>query len=71
VTLQCDVADAEVWVDGRYFREVAELTRAFRLTAGVHRIEVRHSNYHSMYYELDVVAGERKTLSVALAKRLR
>jgi hypothetical protein len=70
VTLQCDVPDAEVWVDGRYFREVAELSRAFRLRAGVHRIEVRHQNYHSMYYELAVKAGTQKVLRVELAERL-
>ncbi|MCP4444694.1 MAG: hypothetical protein GY811_05015 [Myxococcales bacterium] len=70
VALRCDVPDAEVWVDGRYFREVAELKRAFRLRAGEHRIEVRHHDYHSMYYELSVQAGTRHTLRVELAKRL-
>tara|TARA_R110002096_G_scaffold77896_7_gene183289 strand:- start:22578 stop:22913 length:336 start_codon:yes stop_codon:yes gene_type:complete len=70
VSLQCDVEDAEVWVDGRYFREVSELRKAFRLRAGEHRIEVRHDRYHSMYYELSVGAGTRHTLRVDLAKRL-
>ncbi len=70
VSLQCDVADAEVWVDGRYFREVRELSGAFRLRAGDHRIEVRHDDYHSMYYELSVGAGTRHTVRVELAKRL-
>jgi len=70
VSLQCDVDDAEVWVDGRYFREVSELKRAFRLRAGDHRIEIRHDAYHSMYYELSVGAGTRHTLQVELAKRL-
>ena len=70
VTLQCEVADAEVWIDGRYFREVAELSRAFRLRAGAHHIEVRHQNYHSMYYELAVTAGTQRVLRVELAERL-
>ena len=70
VSLQCDVDDAEVWVDGRYFREVSELKRAFRLRPGDHRIEIRHDGYHSMYYELSVGAGTRHTLQVDLAKRL-
>lgn len=70
ITLQCKVADAEVWVNGRYFREVAELSKSFRLREGTHRIEVRHQDYHSMYYELTVSAGTRETLEVELAKKL-
>ena len=70
VKLQCDVPDAEVWVDGRYFREVSELRNAFRLRPGEHRIEVRHPGYHSMYYELTAKAGSRHTLRVDLARRL-
>lgn len=70
VALQCEVSDAEIWVDGRYFREVAELTSAFRLRPGEHRIEVRHPAYHSMYYELTVEPGSRHTLKVELARRL-
>ena len=70
MSLHCDVADAEVWIDGRYYREVAELRRAFRLSVGEHRIEVRHSGHHSMYYEVMVEAGSRQSLEVDLAKRL-
>ena len=70
VNLQCDIPDAEVWVDGRYFREAGELKSPFRLRPGDHRIEVRHQGFHSMYYELSVEAGSRHTLRVQLAKRL-
>ncbi len=69
LSLHCEVADAEVWIDGRYYREVAEL-RPFRLGVGDHRIEVRHSGYHSMYYEVTMDVGNRQTLDVELAKRL-
>ncbi len=70
LSLHCDVAEAEVWVDGRYYREVAELRRAFRLSVGEHRIEIRHAGHHSMYYEVTVKAGSRQSLEVELAERL-
>lgn len=36
-----DTADADVWVDGQYIGQVAAVSGRLKLTAGVHRVEVR------------------------------
>lgn len=69
LVVNCEVADAEVWINSRYSRTTAELKRGIRLKAGNYRIEVRHREYHSRYYELTVKAKERRTLDVDLARR--
>ncbi len=68
--IRCVLDNAEVWLDNRYLREVAELKGGVRLGPGVHRLEVRHVDYHSMYYEVELAPGERKALDVSLARRL-
>lgn len=70
LVVRSGLADAEIWLDNRYFREVAEVTGGIRLGPGVHRIEVRHSDHHSMYYEIELRPGERRLLDVELARRL-
>lgn len=69
LVVQCEVQDAEVWLNSRYYRTAGELSRGVRLRAGVYRIEVRHSDFHSMYYEVELAAKQRRTLVVALAQR--
>jgi hypothetical protein len=70
VLIKCDVDDAEVWVDGRYLREMRELRKGIAIAPGKHRIEVRHSEYHSLYFELDLAPRQRKRLDASLAPRL-
>ena len=69
--LRCDQAEAEMWLDSRYLREVQELKGGLRLPPGPHRLELRHTGFHSRYYELDLKADERLSLAVELAPRLR
>lgn len=71
LVLKCDLPEAEIWLDSKYFREVAETTRGVRLPAGTHRLEVRHPDYHSMYYEVELVPEERRVIEVQLAPLLR
>jgi hypothetical protein len=66
----CEVEDAEVWLDSRYLRSVAELKRGVRLRPGHYRVEVRRSSYHSMYYEISLEAGEKHTLRAELVPNL-
>lgn len=68
--LQCEVADAEIWLDSRYLREVREVKGGIRLETGLHRIEVRHRDFHSTYLEVELAPGERRRLEVQLARRL-
>ena len=67
--VKCDISAAEVWINSRYSRSVGEFTRGLRLRPGSYRIEVRHSGYHSRYFEFDLSAKERRTLEVELAQR--
>lgn len=67
--VQCPIKDAEIWLNSRYFRNAGEFTRGVRLRPGAYRIEVRHSDFHSMYYEVDLAPKQRKVLEVALAPR--
>lgn len=68
VVIRCDVKDAELWVDGRYFREIVEIPRGgVRMPPGMHRVEIRHDDYFSHYAELELAPRERRTLDVNLA----
>ncbi len=68
--IECKVPDAEVYLDSKYFREIAEMRAGVRLKPGEYRVEVRHSDYHSRYFEFTLEQNERKLLSVELAARL-
>lgn len=70
VLIQCEVADAELWVDDRFVAEVGRLRRGIALSPGDHRIEVRHDRYHTHYEEIQVAARERRTVAVELAESL-
>jgi hypothetical protein len=70
IALACPVADAEVWVDGRFSALVGDFRGGMALSPGVHRIVVRHDQYHDSYHQLSVKAGERRVLDVQLAERL-
>ena len=68
VVIRCNVDDAELWVDGHYFREIAEIPRGgVRMPAGMHRVEIRHDGYFSHYSELELAPSERRVLDVNLA----
>ncbi len=71
LVVKCEVPDAEVWINSRYSRSTAEFTRGIRLKPGSYRIEIRHRDYHSRYYEFTVAAKERKVLEVDLARRFK
>ena len=70
VTIACDVADAEVWVNERRVGFVTDLDGGIALSPGKHRLEVRHDRYHTHYEMLELVAEQRATVSVELAEML-
>ena len=70
VTIQCEVGDAELWVDDRFVSEIGRLRGGIALSPGAHRIELRHDDFHTHYAEITVTARERRTLEIALAERL-
>ncbi|HTE54205.1 MAG TPA: PEGA domain-containing protein [Kofleriaceae bacterium] len=64
------VADAVVWVDGRYVAQVRDLRGGLALSPGHHQIELRHERYHATYGEVDLARGERVRLDLELAEAL-
>lgn len=70
VTLDCDVKDAEVWVDGRFEARVYDFRGGMALAPGEHKIVIRHDQYHDQYVELDLEPRERRVLEVRLAEIL-
>jgi hypothetical protein len=69
LVVSCNVPEAEVWINSRYSRSAGELARGLRMSPGSYRLEVRHSGYHSRYFELDLAAQERRVVEVELARR--
>jgi hypothetical protein len=70
VALDCPLADAEVWVDGRFSALVGDFRGGMALSPGTHQIVIRHDRYHDAYTELELKPGERRALAIRLAERL-
>ncbi len=70
IKLDCAVEQAEVYVNDRQLGLCGDLRGGIALSPGVHRIEIRHDDYHTAYYELTLAEAERKTLRVDLALAL-
>jgi hypothetical protein len=68
--LDCEVADASVWIDDRYVGEVRHLRSGVSVAPGTRRIEVRHDHYHTYYARIAFEPLERKRLEVHLAREL-
>ena len=67
VMIASNVADANVFVDGRYYGPVKMLRGGLAFEPGAHRLELRHEDYFSRYVELNLGRAERRTLQVDLA----
>jgi hypothetical protein len=68
--IEAPVADAAVWVDGRFVAVVGALRGGVALAAGRHRIELRHDDYVSRYLEVTLAAREHRHVAVDLAPSL-
>lgn len=71
LVLDCDVEDAEVWIDGHYIGAIARLRGGIDLAPGPRRIEVRHERYHTFYTRIALEPHERRDVNVHLARELR
>lgn len=67
VYLRTNVADAQVYVDGRFVGPINVIKGGIALDPGKHRIELRHDDYFSRYVELDLARAEKKKLQLELA----
>lgn len=67
--IECDPADALIYVDDKYLGSVKGLKqRPLKLTEGTHRIELRREGYFAHYAEVTVVKGVQQRLQVKLRK---
>jgi len=62
-----NVADAQVYVDGRFIGAVSLVKAGIAVDPGKHRIELRHDDYFSRYADLDLQKSEKKKLDLDLA----
>jgi hypothetical protein len=67
VTVTSNLADAQVFVDGRFVGAVSFVQRGMALDPGTHRIELRHDDYFSRFAELDLHKAEKRQLALDLA----
>jgi len=67
VVVRSNVADAQVYVDGRFVASLDALRGGIALEPGHHRIELRREDYFSAYAELTVARATRTPLSLELA----
>lgn len=70
VKIKTAVADASLWIDGKFVGTVGALRGGVALEPGAHRVEVRHEAYFVHYQELDLAPGQRLTLDLDLAPLL-
>ena len=65
--VRSNVADATVFVDGRFVGPVSMVKGGIAVVPGHHRIEVRRDDYFARYVEVDLKRAERKKLEINLA----
>ncbi|MEO6773754.1 MAG: PEGA domain-containing protein [Kofleriaceae bacterium] len=67
VYLTSNVADAQVYVDGRFVGPISLVKAGIAVDPGRHRVEVRRDDYFSRYADLDLQRAENKKLDLDLA----
>ena len=70
LVIDSPIADAVLWVDGRYVAQLRDIRGGVRLPPGVHQIEIRHDSHHAYYSELTLRPTQRLRLTVDLAEKL-
>ena len=70
IQIECDVAEAELWVNERFIAHMRNLRRGIALSPGEHRLEFRHDGHHTHYELITVAAKERRTLTIDMAEIL-
>lgn len=67
VKVKSNVAEANLYVDGRFVGPVGVLKGGIAVEPGKHRLELRHEDYFSAYVELDARKAERRSIEITLA----
>lgn len=67
VYVRSNVADAQIFVDGRLVGPLTAVRAGIAVDPGRHRLELRRDDYFSRYVELDLQPSERKKLELEMA----
>lgn len=67
VQVRSNVADAQVYVDGRFVAPLHAVRAGIAVEPGFHRLELRHDDYFSSYLELELGRAERRRVQLDLA----
>ena len=67
VFVKSNVADAQIYVDGRFIGPVSYVHGGIAVDPGHHRLELRRDDYFSRYVELELHRAERKRLELEMA----
>jgi hypothetical protein len=66
VRLTSNVAEASLFVDGRFLAPVGLITGGVALSPGRHRLELRHDGYLARFIELELAPAEQKQVDARL-----
>src|SRR5262249_36537034 len=64
ILIKSNVADAQVYVDGRLVAQVGALRKGIAVDPGKHRLELRRDDFFSRYIELDLHRAEQRGLEL-------
>jgi hypothetical protein len=65
--VDCNVADATVWIDDVLVGKAADFKNDGRqIKPGFHRVEIRHPNYYSFFQEVELPAGSKVVVNARL-----
>jgi len=67
VVVTSNVADAQVYVDGRFIGMLGMVHAGLAMDPGTHRIELRHDDFFSRFAELHLARAEREKLDLEMA----
>jgi hypothetical protein len=67
VYVKSNVADAQVFIDGRFVGPLGMVRGGIAVEAGKHRLELRRDEYFSRYVELELARAEKKKLELPMA----
>lgn len=66
VRITSNVAEASLFVDGRFLAPVGLVPGGVALSPGRHRLELRHEGYLARFIELELAPAERKQVDAQL-----
>jgi hypothetical protein len=66
VRITSNVAEASLFVDGRFLAPIGLIRGGVALSPGRHRLELRHDGYLARFIELELAPAERKQVDAQL-----